>query len=137
MDALRPGANSVAGREKDHQKVVRELVENGHDHVMIPGGVRWMATVKDEDVTAFFEGFDLDKVRNLFYVFQTTLNEFFFFSSHLLFVFLKKKDPARPHCHLCYFCETWCCPTCCDVSWFWSETTWVSIGQRECSSTPG
>ena len=61
-DAPRPGAKSVADREKDHQEVIRELVENGHDHVMIPGGVQWMATVKDEDVTTFFEGFGLDKV---------------------------------------------------------------------------
>lgn len=63
-DAPRPGAKSVADREKDHQEVIRELVENGHDHVMIPGGVQWMATVKDEDVTVFFNGFDLDKVRD-------------------------------------------------------------------------
>ena len=68
-DAPRPGAKSVADREKDHQEVIRELVENGHDHVMIPGGVQWMATVKDEDVTVFFEGFDLDKVRDFMYVF--------------------------------------------------------------------
>jgi hypothetical protein len=63
--APRPGAKS--DREKDHQEVVRELVENGHDHVMIPGGVQWMASVKDEDVTVFFEGFDLDKVRDYYY----------------------------------------------------------------------
>ena len=89
LDALRPGAKSVADREKDHQEVVRELVENGHDHVMIPGGVQWMATVKDEDVTVFFEGFDLDKVRNPFYWynFQTTLNPFFFL--HFFYIFLK------------------------------------------------
>ena len=69
MDAPRPGAKSVADREKDHEEVVRELVENGHDHVMIPGGVQWMATVKDEDVTVFFEGFDVDKVRDYFFLF--------------------------------------------------------------------
>jgi len=68
-DAPRPGAKSVADREKDHQEVVRELVENGHDHVMIPGGVQWMATVKDEDVTVFFDGFDLDKVSDFFFLF--------------------------------------------------------------------
>ena len=68
LDAPRPGAKSVADREKDHQEVIRELVENGHDHVMIPGGVQWMATVKDEDVIVFFEGFDLDKVRDFIYI---------------------------------------------------------------------
>jgi histone-lysine N-methyltransferase SETD1 len=67
LDAPRPEAKSVADREKDHQEVVRELVENGHDHVMIPGGVQWMATVKDEDVKVFFEGFDVDKVRVFFF----------------------------------------------------------------------
>ena len=69
LDAPRPGAKSVADREKDHQEVVRELVENGNDHVMIPGGVQWMATVKDEDVTVFFEGFDVDKVREFFFLY--------------------------------------------------------------------
>ena len=83
MDAPRPGAKSVADREKDHQEVVRELVENGHDHVMIPGGVQWMATVKDEDVTVFFEGFDLDKVRGCYYFifFQRQLNDPFYYYS--------------------------------------------------------
>ena len=81
MDAPRPGAKSAADREKDHQEVIRELVENGHDHVMIPGGVQWMATVKDEDVTVFFEGFDLDKVRDFFPIrFPMTLNVFYFTS---------------------------------------------------------
>ena len=70
LDAPRPGAKSVADREKDHQEVVRELVENGHDHVMIPGGVQWMATVKDEDVKVFFEGFDVDKVRDFFFLYD-------------------------------------------------------------------
>ena len=67
-DAPRPGAKSVADREKDHQEVIRELVENGHDHVMIPGGVQWMATVKDEDVKIFFDGFALDKVSDFFFL---------------------------------------------------------------------
>ena len=70
LDAPRPGAKSVADREKDHEEVIRELVENGHDHVMIPGGVQWMATVRDEDVTVFFDGFDLDKVSDFFYMSQ-------------------------------------------------------------------
>ena len=129
-DAPRPGAKSVADREKDHQEVIRELVENGHDHVMIPGGVQWMATVKDEDVTVFFDGFDLDKVSGFFSVyFVIILNGNI--SSR---VYCRLKDSARSYCHLCYFCESWRCSTCCDVSWFWSEATWISIGQRECSS---
>ena len=61
-DAPRLGAKSIADREKDHQEVIRELAESGHDHVMIPGGVQWIATVKDEDVRTFFDGFDLAKV---------------------------------------------------------------------------
>ena len=67
LDAIGPGAKSIADREEEHQEVVRELTENGHDHVMIPGGVQWMATVKDEDVKVIFEGFDVDKVRDLFF----------------------------------------------------------------------
>jgi histone-lysine N-methyltransferase SETD1 len=74
LDAPRPGAKSVADREKDHQEVVRELAENGHDHVMIPGGVQWMATVKDEDVMVFFEGFALDKVSDFFYIYFNDIN---------------------------------------------------------------
>ena len=89
-DAPRPGAKSVADREKDHQEVVRELVENGHDHVMIPGGVQWMATVKDEDVTVFFEGFDLDKVRDCYFFSIYLPNDIiFFFPLNICLLLLK------------------------------------------------
>ncbi|KAF8153235.1 hypothetical protein B0H34DRAFT_663177 [Crassisporium funariophilum] len=64
--AHKPGMNqgpkSVADREKAHQEVVRELAQNGHDHVKVQGGVQLVASVKDEDVRNFFEGFNPDKV---------------------------------------------------------------------------
>ena len=130
-DAPRPGTKSVADREKDHQEVVRELVENGHDHVMIPGGVQWMATVKDEDVTVFFDGFDVDKVSHFFFIFCYIKRKLLLFFFDIIIVVLL--DSARSYCHLCHFCETWSSSTCCDVPWLWSEATWISIGQRECS----
>jgi histone-lysine N-methyltransferase SETD1 len=57
------GANrSAAEKEKDRMEVVRLLAENGNDHVKVQGGVQLVASVKDEDVQAFFDGFVIDKV---------------------------------------------------------------------------
>lgn len=57
------GANrSAAEKEKDRMEVVRLLAENGNDHVKVQGGVQLVASVKDEDVHAFFDGFVIDKV---------------------------------------------------------------------------
>ena len=53
---------SAEEREKERQELLRELSTNGYEHVQILGGVRLIQSVRDEDVRAFFEGFDVDKV---------------------------------------------------------------------------
>ena len=56
---------SAEEREKERQELLRELSTNGYEHVQILGGVRLIQSVRDEDVRAFFEGFDVDKVRRI------------------------------------------------------------------------
>jgi histone-lysine N-methyltransferase SETD1 len=56
---------STEEREKERQELLRELSTNGYEHVQILGGVLLIQSVRDEDVRAFFEGFDVDKVRRI------------------------------------------------------------------------
>ena len=56
---------SAEEREKERQELLRELSTNGYEHVQILGAVRLIQSVRDEDVRAFFEGFDVDKVRRI------------------------------------------------------------------------
>ncbi|KAF8958959.1 hypothetical protein BDZ97DRAFT_1761764 [Flammula alnicola] len=60
--AMNLGPKSAADREKERQEVVRELAQNGQDHVKVQGGVQLVASVKDDDVRAFFDGFVIDKI---------------------------------------------------------------------------
>ncbi|KAF9476083.1 hypothetical protein BDN70DRAFT_863781 [Pholiota conissans] len=53
---------SAAEKEKERMEVVRLLAENGNDHVKVQGGVQLIASVKDEDVRLFFDGFVIDKI---------------------------------------------------------------------------
>ena len=52
---------SAADREKERQEVVRQLAENGHEHVKIHGH-GGLASVLEEDVREFLRGFEVDKV---------------------------------------------------------------------------
>ncbi|PPQ92507.1 hypothetical protein CVT25_010340 [Psilocybe cyanescens] len=52
---------SAADKEKQRQEVVRELAENGFDHVKMQGSVQLFASVSDETVKDFFSMFPVAK----------------------------------------------------------------------------
>jgi len=66
---------SAADREKERLEVTRELARNGHDHLRVQGSVQLVATVTDEDVREFFQGFEVDKVRLLGFYNPTSLSD--------------------------------------------------------------
>ncbi len=66
---------SAADREKERLEVTRELARNGHDHLRVQGSVQLVASVTDEDVRDFFQGFDVDKVRLLDFNKSTSLSD--------------------------------------------------------------
>jgi len=66
---------SAADREKERLEVTRELARSGHDHLRVQGSVQLVATVTDEDVRDFFQGFEVDKVRLLGFDKPTSLSD--------------------------------------------------------------
>ncbi|KAJ3504612.1 hypothetical protein NLJ89_g7849 [Agrocybe chaxingu] len=53
---------SAADREKERLGVTQALAKNGHEHVKVQGSAQLVASVSDDAVKAFFEGFAVDKV---------------------------------------------------------------------------
>jgi len=55
-------------QQRQRELVVEELSKNGFDHVRIDGhGGQLGGAVREEDMRQFFEGFKVDKVRDMLF----------------------------------------------------------------------